>query len=99
MMSNHVVIKTLDELLSMLRMKHVARPSKLSVHIFDTNAPSELRRIDSRIKLTVIGFVKRVQQILPTAKIIPTTIVYICVQYYGFDECFEVAGSPVAISG
>eukprot|EP01084_Bolivina_argentea_P070788 128719_1 len=97
-MASWVVIQALDDLLLLLtrNIKRIVQPNELSIQIFDKHAPNELRQLDSKIKLTVIGFVKRVQNILN--QIIPTTIIYICVKYYGFSECFEIAGTPIAIS-
>ena len=100
-MASSLLLEELNELLSIFDVEHQSLPSfprNLSIGMFDKSASKELQQIDVNVKLTVIGFVKSIQGLISN-QIIPTTIVYICVQYYGYNECFEAAGNSIVISG
>ena len=102
-MAGHVALEALDILLQQIsftpspRTSRILKPIPLSIQIFDKNASKELRKIGKYIKIIIIHFIKHSQSLL-FHQIIPTHILYIIVEYYGYKEAFCITGLPIAIS-
>ena len=60
-----------------------------------------LKQIDDKIKCVIFGYIRNVQNILPSNKPfynIPQLISYIILLYFYEYECFEIAGKDIKIS-